>query len=391
MLSSSPARAKVRENQIALNYFSFPAGTPDGIQGRNTRDAIAVCLLALLTAVMLSVAIARRMSYPLWQMSEVSQSIARGDFDQRLPAYGVRELNVLSRSFNQMVHRLQGLFTQVEARRLDLEARVEERTAHLTQKNYQLKLLLRSVSHDLRNPLMGLLMVLNNIRQDSDASTVALPRRVLDTLIGSGERQLRLVNSLLEDHYIDDAAVKASGAPPPDLSQVEPLLNQRSPAMQPVALSNVAAQVAQDVQPLLERHQATLTVSLAQTLPPVLADPDQLWRVIENLISNAIAHNAPGVHIVMMADVMTSARTGPTICFKVMDDGEGISMAQQQRLFEPYQQGSKDSPGLGLGLYICRRIVEAHGGTMGVMSQPGAGATFWFTLPVAPSQMLVTA
>ncbi|MEO0408579.1 MAG: ATP-binding protein, partial [Cyanobacteria bacterium P01_A01_bin.135] len=145
----------------------------------------------------------------------------------------------------------------------------------------------------------------------------------------------------------------------------------------------ITQQVEQDVRPLMLRHQATLSTAISHTLPRVLADADQLWRVIENLISNAIAHNTPGIRILITADLVTSTRTGTIVCCKIIDDGVGISQEQQQRLFEPYQQGQKNSPGLGLGLYICRRIVEAHDGTLGVLSQPGAGATFWFTLPIA--------
>ena len=360
---------------------------------RNTRNTAALCGLAVIGAVLLSMAIARRMSHPLWQLSEASRALSQGQFDRQLPPYRTRELNVLSSAFNRMVHRLRDLFAQLEDRNALLEQRVKERTAHLTQANYQLKLLLRSVSHDLRNPLMGMLMVLNGIREqdspDSGPSAAAERREIrlssqaLNTLISSGERQLRLVNSLLEDSAIDEVR---DTAPPPDVAQVaqiDPLLDKRQPALVPCSLQHVIAQVEQDVQPLLLRHQATLTTAVPQSIPPVLADGDQLWRVIENLISNAIAHNHPGIHITIAADVITTARTGPTVCCKVIDDGAGIALDQQQHLFDPYRQGRADSPGLGLGLYICRRIVEAHGGTIGVLSQPGAGATFWFIIPVA--------
>ncbi|MGB3616399.1 MAG: ATP-binding protein [Elainellaceae cyanobacterium] len=383
---------------------------------RNTGCAIALCIAAVAVAIGLSVAIARRMSHPLWQLSEASLRLTQGDFSQQLPSYQIQELNVLSRSFNRMVQRLRDLFDQLEDRNAHLESRVEERTAHLTQANYQLRLLLRSVSHDLRNPIMGMLMVLNNIhaqtnpqgtldRSDSgplfgqdrslrgnslqgngDRTNVLsrnfiVPQQVLETLISSGERQLRLVNSLLEDHNVDGLSEPDGVKTPPDPTAVEtPLLGKRPPALRPHALRDIVDQVIQDVQPLLIRHQATLKTSIPDRLPLVLTDADQLWRVIENLVSNAIAHNGPGVSITITAEVVTSSRTGTLVCCKVIDDGVGVSLETQQGLFEPYHQANEQSPGLGLGLYVCRRIVEAHGGTVGVLSQPGAGATFWFVL-----------
>lgn len=376
---------------------------------RNTRCAIALCIGAVAVAIGLSMAIARRMSHPLRQLSEASRGLARGDFSRRLPSYKTRELNVLSRSFNLMVQRLRELFAQLEERNANLERRVEARTAHLTQANYQLRLLLRSVSHDLRNPIMGMLMVLNNIRAQADTqieldrleaeqplvrqgnmlqssghqssgdqidvlphSSLILSRHLLETLISSGERQLRLVNSLLEDHDVDSLSNPEAGD--------APLVGKRSPTMRPHRLREIVDEVIQDVKPLLDSQQALLDISIPESLPLILADADQLWRVIENLVSNAIAHNDPGIRIRIAAEVATSSRSGPIVCCKVIDDGVGIPLPKQQGLFAPYHQADEHSPGLGLGLYLCRRIIKAHGGTVGVVSQPGAGATFWFTL-----------
>ncbi len=363
---------------------------------RNTRYTVVLCLVAVALAIGLSVRMSRWLSRPLKQLSEASQGLAEGKFSQQLSAYQTRELNMLSKSFNAMAQQLQDSFEQLAQRNKHLEKRVEERTAHLTQANYQLQLLLRSVSHDLRNPIMGMLMVLNNIQSQAETKNeasladglapasrklppeIVLSRSVLDTLVSSGQRQLRLVNSLL-DHHTDQGATAPSG---PTALQVA-TLDREALALQPYSLRQIISQVVQDLQPLIVKQRAIVEVSWPETLPLVLADPDQLWRVVENLVGNAIAHNAPDTRVTITAEALTSSRIGTGVCCRIIDDGVGISLEQQPHLFAPYHQGDNHPFGLGLGLYVCRRIIAAHSGVIGISSQSGDGAVFWFTLPAA--------
>ncbi|MGF1512694.1 MAG: ATP-binding protein [Elainellaceae cyanobacterium] len=355
---------------------------------RNTRCAIALCIAAVLIAMGLSIAIARRLSHPLRQLSEASQALAQGEFSKRLPPRRISELNTLSKSFNLMAQQLQDSFDQLAQRNRHLEKRVEARTAHLTQTNYQLSLLLRSVSHDLRNPITGMLMVFDNVKLQAAShpqqTDVILTGDVLDALISSGERQLRLVNSLLDNHRTVETPS------PSEDKEADPVvidaLRNPSLTLQPYSLRQIVDQVVQDLQPLLVERQTILRLGPLDTLPLVLADPDQLWRVVENLLSNAITHNPAKTQVAIQAQMLTSSRTGPTVCCKVIDDGVGIAFEKQTHLFEPYRRGDPQTPGLGLGLHVCRRIIEAHNGIIGVLSQPGKGATFWFTLPIASGE-----
>jgi signal transduction histidine kinase len=97
------------------------------------------------------------------------------------------------------------------------------------------------------------------------------------------------------------------------------------------------------------------------------------------LIVNAIKHNLPGLSITINAIAQ-----GDKIYCTVADNGVGLSQQQCERLFDLYFRGSnvRNSVSLGLGLYLCKRIINAHGGEIGVNSAPNAGATFWFTLPI---------
>jgi two-component system, NtrC family, sensor histidine kinase KinB len=114
----------------------------------------------------------------------------------------------------------------------------------------------------------------------------------------------------------------------------------------------------------------------------VQADPERVQLVLTNLIANAVRHTAPGGRI----EVGAAAGLG-FVRFQVRDTGEGIAREHLDRIFEKfYRVPGARSGAVGIGLFISREIVQAHGGTMGVESEPGKGSTFWFTLPAAEQQ-----
>ena len=295
---------------------------------------------------------------------------------------------------------------QLKQHNQQLQQEIQERKAI----EQSLRLLLRSVSHDLRNPVNGMIMVLNNLlngigvslpasAMDHDsAKHLSVPRQTLERMVKSCDRQLQLINSLLETH---SSIPHGSGTAEPASEQggerdiVSASNSVRSPiavaAASPapairIELHRQAVQIAHlidgitlDIQPLLEQHPATLELNVPATLPRVNADPTQLWRVLENLITNAIKHNPPGVEVA----IAISPSDSNTIKCEVKDNGNGISQAEQQSVFNPYRRGmdASETPGLGLGLYLCQQIIQAHGGDIQVDSQLNHGSTFWFTLP----------
>ncbi|MEG3938641.1 PAS domain-containing sensor histidine kinase [Microcoleus sp. S36b_A3] len=253
------------------------------------------------------------------------------------------------------------------------------------------RLFIHALSHDLRNPVAGMLMVLKNW-QTKTGDSIAIPRSVLDRMIQGSEQQLRLINSLLEIH-----AGELGGL----------FLH-----CDRVDLRAVVEAAAADLEPLMNEAQATFKNLVPDDLPAVNADATQLWRVFSNLISNALKHNMPGLNLTVFAQIITAKQIkinqsktkqnieklpitnyqlaitnsqNSMIYCTVEDDGVGILPEQCEHLFDLYVRGyqSRHSVGLGLGLYLCRQIIGAHGGEIGVISSPGAGAIFWFTLPLA--------
>jgi signal transduction histidine kinase len=238
----------------------------------------------------------------------------------------------------------------------------------------RLQLCTHAITHDLRTPVMGSLMLLESIQQGTPADeSIQISQTEMSHLIQGYDRLLGLMNTLLDNQA---------------LSQSELVLN-----LKPTDLSAIAATIVQDFQPVLVKKHVRLDNRIRSNLPTVNVDAQQIWRVLCNLIANAINHNPPGVHLALDATVIAgTARRfsyGDTmrLCSMlkviVRDNGVGIAPVQQETIFEPYTraQQSQYQPGLGLGLYICRQVVQAHGGEIG-LEHLNQGTTFWFTLPL---------
>jgi len=264
------------------------------------------------------------------------------------------------------------LCRQVQSLNATLEQQVQERTAQLEQNMQAIQELseikeefLHTVSHDLRTPIMGMLLVLKNL-QDKPGDPVRVSRAVLTRMIQSCYRQLNLISSLLEAHTSDIKGITLYPAT--------------------FRLDTLTENIVADMEPLLQEHEATLINQVAANLPAIVADPEQLRRVYENLLTNALQHNPPKLILTLTAEVLpTEELTSPQwMRCTVQDNGTGLTVDESQSLFDRYVRGKHiRSSGLGLGLYLCRQIITAHGGEIGIISSPGSGATFWFTLPIA--------
>lgn len=266
---------------------------------------------------------------------------------------------------------IQSLQNQLVAQNHQLQAEIRERLK--AQESVQV--FLHAVSHDLRNPVTGGLMVLKSLREEAEAQNgaAAIAKSVLDRMIQSHDRQLALINSLLETHA----------------NEVGGVTLQR----QPCHLHEFVAALEADWEPMFRHNEATLQTQIPTSLPQLPLDPNQLYRVYENLLANALKHNPPGLTITLTATLTPplppSAEAGAAqpqfVRCTVQDNGNGIPPEQCATMFELYKRGeqARRHVGLGLGLYLCRQIITAHGGAIGVESTVGQGTVFWFTLPLA--------
>lgn len=278
------------------------------------------------------------------------QAFAVGGVDYITKPFQVEE--VLARVETHLT--LRNLQRQLQAQNAQLQQQMTE----LQDLNQLKDEFLHAISHDLRTPIMGSLLVLKNL-QAQPGETLSLRRSVIERMIQSCDRQLSLLNSLLEVHASEVRGMQLD--------------------YQPLCLHELIESLAADLESLLVRSQATFMNQVPADLPSVLADPLQLRRVLENLFTNALNHNAPGICLTLHAQ-----REEDMIRCTLQDNGVGLDAAQCDHLFDRYVRGSRvRSTGIGLGLYLCRQIITAHGGQIGASSTLGAGATFWFTLPLA--------
>jgi PAS domain S-box-containing protein len=149
-----------------------------------------------------------------------------------------------------------------------------------------------------------------------------------------------------------------------------------------VAVGSIADAVVDDLRALIEQYRADVRVD-APDSAAVVADQYGLSLVLQNLIVNAIKFGGPGEPQVNV----TAQREDGAWRVAVRDHGVGISRADRDRVFEPFERGRPmGAPGNGLGLATCRRIIERHGGRIGVDAPPDGGSEFWFTLPAAAAE-----
>ncbi len=237
-----------------------------------------------------------------------------------------------------------------------------EQEIHEKQKaEEKLLVYLHTVSHDLRNPVLAMSMVLKNLLKSQDIENINVPVSVLTRMVQSCDRQLTLINSLVETQQYEIWGVPLE--------------------CQPLNLINLVKDFLKEWQPILTENQTIIQDNIVYELPLVYGDAKQLWRVFENLLANALKHNPTPLELRLNIDLLS-----PTSMIRcsLSDNGVGIDAQVAQNLFEPYRrgQGARTTQGLGLGLYLCHQIIKAHGGEIGVTSHQTKGSQFWFTLPV---------
>lgn len=217
--------------------------------------------------------------------------------------------------------------------------------------------LLAAVSHDLRTPLASIKAASTSLLDDSVIWEPEAQRELLGAIDEEADRLTLMVSNLLDLSRIEGGALR----PRKDWYDPEELVNDV-------------------MERLASRHPGhAITVHVEPNTPLVEFDYVEIAKVLINLLENAIRHTPPGSAI-----AISVTSTPEAVVFAVHDDGPGIPQAYLPHLFDKFYRapGKAQEPGSGIGLAICKGLVEAHGGTIRVESTPGAGTTFTFTLPV---------
>ncbi|MCD9024722.1 hybrid sensor histidine kinase/response regulator [Cohnella silvisoli] len=223
---------------------------------------------------------------------------------------------------------------------------------------------LANTSHELRTPLHGMINIVQSLLEGSEGRLTAGQEANLKMALTVGRRMSHLLHDILDLSYINDDAVG---------------LNR-----QPVHVRPVVAAVLSVMSYLTDGKNISLNNRVSDQLPAVYADEHRLFQIIFNLIHNAIKHTPEG-EVRIEASEMSGS-----IEIIVSDTGVGIPKERQEEIFQSFIKGNGDNntrmAGVGLGLSICKRLVELHGGNIRVQSVPGEGTAFSFAIPVASEQ-----
>ncbi|PSG98376.1 hypothetical protein BRD56_00100 [Thermoplasmatales archaeon SW_10_69_26] len=240
---------------------------------------------------------------------------------------------------------------ELKARR-QAERAIEEKAAALERSNELLQEFAYVVSHDLQEPLRMITSYLQLLASDYGDELDGDAHEYIDYAVDGAARMRDMIDALLA--Y---SRVESQGVDP-----------------EPVALSGVVDDVLENLHVRIEEAGAEVH---AGDLATVEADESQLHHLVQNLIANALDHGGPAPTIEVGAEPVEG-----TVRLRVADDGPGIPEEEQGDLFGIFNRGSRASgDGTGIGLAVCQRIADRHGGEIGVESTEGQGATFWVQLP----------
>jgi signal transduction histidine kinase len=299
---------------------------------------------------------------------DAAERLQTGDLSARIgPVPGEGELEQLARNFDRMAAALERQFaersraeTALKALNEELEQRVTERTRELKRSNEALEQFAYVASHDLQEPLRMVTSYLNLLEQryghhfDSDA------REFIGFAVDGAGRMHRLIADLLS------------------FSRVQ----TKARHFEPVNCQEVVERVLDNLKMAIAESQARIA---HDSLPVVAGDPSLLSQLFQNLIGNAVKFRAEARPEIRLE----AQRNGDQWKFSVRDNGIGIDPRHFDRIFMIFQRlhGRDKYPGTGIGLSLCKKIVERHGGRIWLESEPGRGTTFFFTLPAAnPNQ-----
>jgi signal transduction histidine kinase len=351
---------------IIMPYKEFTAGL------NTLRDTVLLfSFIIFMAGIAMSMFLAENITEPILKLTEVTGWIAKGDFSKRSSVESKDEIGILAESFNQMAEYLEKTTTSIVNlnREIDERKKAEEKTHHLNLElensvaklgeiNNELKNLVFMTSHDLREPTRKISIFGLMLEKSLKGKLTKDEEENLGFMIEGAQLMNERARGLLDYTRII----------------MEPQLPEA------VDLNEMVRQIKEFELPVMsDRKQVVIEVP--RSLPSVEVGPIHVHQLMQNLIANGIKYQAKGnvPHIT----ITSKPAADGFVRIEITDNGIGIAPECHQSIFAMFKRlhSRNEYEGIGIGLPVCKKIVERYGGKIGVISEPGKGSTFYFTLP----------
>ena len=397
--------------------------------GKLTRMLLWALIGLSLLGITLSILISRTITQPIVKLHHGVEEIGKGNLDYKTGTKASDEVGQLSRAFDGMTTELKNSRAELEEYGRGLEAKVEERTKELAEKAKEAEeqaMATQNLLEDVnetknaleasQHAMLNMVHDLETEKRETESAKHALEatniklersnkelqdftyiashdlREPLRKVSAFGQLLQESLEGKLDEDEEENFAFMIDGATRmqqmvDDLLVYSRVTTEAKPSER-VDL-NAVIEDLENVELAVQLEETGGVINVPEPLPPVDADPSQIHQLLQNLIGNGLKYSRKGVAPVIT--VRSRQEAGKTVRIEVQDNGIGIKDEYYANIFGMFKRlhSREDYEGSGIGLAVCKKIVERHGGGIGVESNPGMGSTFWFTMPITIDELQI--